>query len=164
MDPQGQRLTLSQGPSPMDPFPGLSRSLASYWGWPWASSGCRSEGESEICMSMSSISPGVTLGRLCPCLEGLVSLFSFLPRVSFQALAVVLSPHPFSLKLPRECSGKESTGQCRRQTQETWVRSLGQEDPLEEGVATHSIILAQKMPWTEEPGGLQSMESWKSWI
>ena len=102
---------------------------------------------------------GVTLGRLCPCLEGLVSLFSFLPRVSFQALAVVLSPHPFSLKLPRECSGKEPTRQCRRQTQETWVRSLGQEDPLEEGVVTHPIILAQKVPWTEEPGGLQSMES-----
>ena len=38
---------------------------------------------------------------------------------------------------------------------ETWVRSLGQEDPLEEGMATHSRILA----WTEEPGGLQSMGS-----
>ena len=34
---------------------------------------------------------------------------------------------------------------------------LGQEDPLEEGVATHSSILAQRIPWTEEPGGLQSM-------
>ena len=38
-----------------------------------------------------------------------------------------------------------------------WVRSLGQEDPLEEGVATHSSILAWRMPWTEEPGGLQSI-------
>ena len=36
-----------------------------------------------------------------------------------------------------------------------WVRSLGQEDSLEEGVATHSSILAWRMPWTEEPGGLQ---------
>ena len=36
--------------------------------------------------------------------------------------------------------------------QETWVRSLGQEDPLEEGVATHSSTLAWKIPWTEEPG------------
>ena len=35
---------------------------------------------------------------------------------------------------------------------ETWVRSLGQEDPLEEGMTTHSIILAQRIPWTEEPG------------
>ena len=41
--------------------------------------------------------------------------------------------------------------------QETWVRSLGWEDPLEEGKATHSSILAWRIPWTEEPGGLQSM-------
>ena len=41
--------------------------------------------------------------------------------------------------------------------QETWVQSLGQEDPLEEGMATHSSILDWKIPWTEEPGGLQSM-------
>ena len=38
---------------------------------------------------------------------------------------------------------------------ETWVQSLGQEDPLEKGVATHSSILAWGSPWTEEPGGLQ---------
>ena len=38
-----------------------------------------------------------------------------------------------------------------------WVQSLGQEDPLEKGMATHSSILAWKIPWTEEPGGLQSM-------
>ena len=38
--------------------------------------------------------------------------------------------------------------------QETWVQSLGQEDPLEKGVATHSSILAWRIPWTEEPGGL----------
>ena len=37
------------------------------------------------------------------------------------------------------------------------VQSLGQEDPLEEGMATHSSILAWRIPWTEEPGGLQSM-------
>ena len=41
---------------------------------------------------------------------------------------------------------------------ETWVRSLGQEDPLEKGMATHSSILAWEIPWTEEPGGLESME------
>ena len=40
-----------------------------------------------------------------------------------------------------------------------WVPSLGQEDPLEEGMATHSSILAWRTPWTEEPGGLQSMGS-----
>ena len=43
--------------------------------------------------------------------------------------------------------------------QEMQVRSLSQEDPLKEGVATHSSILAWEIPWTEEPGGLQSMES-----
>ena len=42
--------------------------------------------------------------------------------------------------------------------QETWVRSLGWEDPLEEGMATHFSILAWRIPWTEEPGGLQSMQ------
>ena len=42
---------------------------------------------------------------------------------------------------------------------ETWIGSLGWEDPLEEGVATHSSILAWGIPWTEEPGGLQSMGS-----
>ena len=42
--------------------------------------------------------------------------------------------------------------------QETWVQSLGQEDPLEEEMATHSTILAIKIPWREEPGGLQSMK------
>ena len=40
---------------------------------------------------------------------------------------------------------------------ETQVRSLGGEDPLEKGMATHSSILAWRIPWTEEPGGLQSM-------
>ena len=42
---------------------------------------------------------------------------------------------------------------------ETWVRSLGWEDPLEEEMASHSSILAWRIPWTEEPGGLQSMGS-----
>ena len=42
--------------------------------------------------------------------------------------------------------------------QETWVQSLGQKDPLEKGMATHSSILAWRIPWTEEPGGPQFME------
>ena len=41
---------------------------------------------------------------------------------------------------------------------ETWVQSLGWEDPLEEGMTTHSSILAWRIPWTEQPGGLQSRE------
>ena len=43
--------------------------------------------------------------------------------------------------------------------QETWVRSLGWEDPLEKGMTTHSSILARRIPWIEEPGRLQSMGS-----
>ena len=43
--------------------------------------------------------------------------------------------------------------------QETWVQSLGWEDPLEKGKATHCSILAWRIPWTEEPDGLQSMGS-----
>ena len=45
---------------------------------------------------------------------------------------------------------------------ETWVRSLGQEDPLEEEMTTHPSILAREMPWKEDPGRLQSVES-QSW-
>ena len=45
--------------------------------------------------------------------------------------------------------------------QETWIRFLGQEDPLEKGMATHSSIIAWRIPWTEKPGGLQPMGSQK---
>ena len=44
-----------------------------------------------------------------------------------------------------------------QETLETWFQSLGQEDPLEKEMATHSSVLAWRIPWTEEPGGLQSM-------
>ena len=43
--------------------------------------------------------------------------------------------------------------------QDTWVRALSQEDPLEKGMVTNSNIVAWKIPWTEEPGGLQSIGS-----
>ena len=60
--------------------------------------------------------------------------------------------------LPRWCSGNVI---ClpMQETQEIRVRSLVQEDPLEEEMATHSRILAWRVPWIEEPGGLQSMGS-----
>ena len=58
-------------------------------------------------------------------------------------------------------SGKETACQCRRH-KKPQVRSLGWEDPLEEGMAMHSSILAWSFPWTEEPGGPQSMGS-RSW-
>ena len=46
--------------------------------------------------------------------------------------------------------------------QETWVQTLGQEDPLDKGMATSSSILAWEIPWPEDPGGLQSIGSQKS--
>ena len=55
---------------------------------------------------------------------------------------------------PRGSAGKEST--CNAAMQETWVQSLGKEDPLEYEMATHSSILAWEIPLTEDPGGLQS--------
>ena len=70
-------------------------------------------------------------------------------------------------RLPRGTRGKEPACQCRRH--ETWVRSLGWEDSLEEGMATHSNILAWEIPWTEKPGRLQSIRSrrvghnWTNW-
>ena len=48
--------------------------------------------------------------------------------------------------------------------QETQFPSLGREDPLEKGMATHSSVLAWRIPWTEEPGGLESHWVTKSWI
>ena len=53
---------------------------------------------------------------------------------------------------------KEPTCQCRK-LRETWVRLQGWKDALEEEIATHSSILAWRIPWTEEPGGLQFMGS-----
>ena len=51
-----------------------------------------------------------------------------------------------------------------QETQEMRVRSLGQEDPLQEAMATHSSILAWELPWAEEPGGLQCVGSQNIWI
>ena len=48
---------------------------------------------------------------------------------------------------------------CLSAMRETWVRSLGREDPLEKEMAAHSSILAWKIPWMEEPGRLQSLGS-----
>ena len=66
--------------------------------------------------------------------------------------------HMVALGLPRWLSGKEPMFYWQ-ETQGMWVQSLGWEDPLDKGMATHSTILAWRIPWTEEPGGLQSMGS-----
>ena len=65
----------------------------------------------------------------------------------------------------RPCGAWDSGGSAvkkppaRQEPQETRVQSLGEEDPLEDGMASHSSILAWRIPWTEEPGGLQSVGS-----
>ena len=59
---------------------------------------------------------------------------------------------------PPQCSVVKNLF-AMQESQESQVRSLGCEDPLEEGMATHSRTLAWRIPWTEEPGGLQSMGS-----
>ena len=67
--------------------------------------------------------------------------------------------HPNSyIGFPGGPSDNELACQCRRH-KAMQVQSLGLEDPLEEGMLTHSSVLAWRIPWTEEPGGLQSIES-----
>ena len=51
-----------------------------------------------------------------------------------------------------------------QETLEIWARFRGQEDPLEEGTATHSSVLAWRFPWAEEPGGLQSVGRSRTWL
>ena len=55
--------------------------------------------------------------------------------------------------------GQESA--CNAEAAEMWIRFPGEEDPLEEGMATHSRVLAWRIPWTEEPGVLQSSVSYR---
>ena len=75
--------------------------------------------------------------------------------------------HDLATKPPSPCYQKASfVAQLVKDfpaMQETQIPSLDQEDPLEKEMATHSSILAWRIPWTEEPGGLQSMGSQKSW-
>ena len=80
----------------------------------------------------------------------------------FVLIWIIFFPFMFQISnilgFPGGASGKEPTCQCRR-CWEMQVPSLGWEDPLEEGMATHSTILAWKIPWTEKPGRLQSVGS-----
>ena len=65
-----------------------------------------------------------------------------------------MGPHPL-----RGASLVAQTVKNPPEMLETWIRSLGWEDPLQKGMATHSSILAWRFPWTDEPGGLQSLGS-----
>ena len=77
-------------------------------------------------------------------LSNIKHLLAYLPKLYMNITQAVVSLVAQSVKnLPA--------------TQEIWVQSLGQEDPLEKEMATHSSVLAWKISWTEEPGGLESM-------
>ena len=74
---------------------------------------------------------------------------------------ILVCPLPLTSFVPTMSLLNGSAGKNPPAMQETWVQSLGREDPLEKEMATHSSILAWEIPWTEEPGKLQSM-GWKS--
>ena len=74
------------------------------------------------------------------------------PRDQTQASCIAGRSKPLILGFPSGSAVKNPSAM-----QEMWIQSLGQEDPLEEGMATHSSILAWRIPWTLEPGRLQSI-------
>ena len=74
-------------------------------------------------------------------------------------IAVMVRFHICLLPYPLWAALVAQTVKSLPAIQETQVQSMGWEDPLEKGIATHSTILAWRIPWTEEPGGLPSMES-----
>ena len=97
------------------------------------------------------------------------SIFSFLHSLlthsfiahSFSAHSCIYSKILWFVRLPNS-SWASLVAQIVKNLpamQETWVPSLGREDPLKKGLATHSSILAWEIPWTEDPGGLQSLGS-----
>ena len=83
-------------------------------------------------------------------------LSSIIMSLGWKSLSLILKLKSWKLRkgFPGNSDGKESAA-----AQETWVQSLGREDPLEKEMATHSSILAWEIPWAEEPGRLQSMGS-----
>ena len=86
-----------------------------------------------------------------------VQLFATVRTVACQAPLSMLALLLLTLKVLDSPSLVAQMAKNLPVMQETQVQSLGQEDPLEKGIATHSSILAWRIPWTEEPGGLQCM-------
>jgi len=87
------------------------------------------------------------------------SISEWMPTKEFRVLKslVLASECTFYQLSPSMASLVAWTVKCLPTMRETWVRYLGREDPLEKEMATHSSIHTWKIPWTEEPGGLQSM-------
>ena len=88
------------------------------------------------------------------------SLRGSLTLIPTDCLIQMLIKHVLNVAMAFQVAQQET---MHLPVQETWVQPLGWEDPLEKGMATHSSILAWKIPWTEGLGRLQSMASQKSW-
>ena len=107
----------------------------------------------------------VTKARMTECADGLTLGHDFHPVFPTPYSHYIPCPHPHSPRLVLmswHLSWASLVAQrvrCLPAMQETWIRSLGREDPLGKEMATHSSILAWRIPWTEEPGRLQSMGS-----
>ena len=96
------------------------------------------------------VSSSIPYCVLCSCFH-----FPFFPSVSLSLLSLSYFSH--SLFFTFFLSMVSQMVKNLPAVQETWVQSLGREDTVKKGMATHSIILAWRIPWTEEPGGLQSV-------
>ena len=115
-------------------------------------------------MSIESMMPSNHL-ILSPSSTPALNLFQHHGLFQWTALCIRWANYwnySFSINPSNEYSGLISLAQrlkCLPAMRETWIQSLGREDPLEKEMATHSSILAWRIPWMEEPGGLQSMGS-----
>ena len=110
----------------------------------------------------------VTCPTLCDPLDCNLPGFSALGTFQARILEWVAMPFSRGSSGPRDqwASPVAQMVENMPAMQETWVWSLSQKDPLEKGIAIHSSILAWRIPWTEEPGGLQSMglqTIWHNW-
>ena len=117
----------------------------------------------NVLILMNSNSPTFFIGCLCLRCHILETMAYFQYQASQRFTPMVSSKRVFfffnSFFPYFETSLVAQTLKCLSTMRETWVQSLGREDPLEKGMAIHSSTIAWKIPWTEEPGRLQSMGS-----
>ena len=142
-------------------LPGKSHGRRSLVGCsPWGREESYTTEQLHFHFSLSCIGEGNGNPLQCSCLENprdggdLWASVYGVAQSQTQLKRLSSSSRAFSLGSPGGSDGKESG--CNAGTQ---IRSLGQEDPMEKEMATHPSIPAWKIPWTEEPGGLQSMGS-----
>ena len=93
------------------------------------------------------------------CISWLLPSLELTLRMTWEAAVLDLSPQKICLIKQFSTSGASLAAQLVKNPpamRETWVRLLGWEDPLEEGMETHCSVLAWRIPWTDEPGGLRS--------